>query len=475
MSKQYRLSRREFIRAGSGTALVLSAAALAGASGAPGLPERESRDLGGDLVAFSGLRLFDGTQSRDDHAVLVRGGHVVEVLPREKVPEGITHYHEPDCTVLPGLIDVHVHFMRYQGPQFLAYGVTTVRDTGNDLQWILARRDESEIKPWPRILCLGPILDGPAPVHGQVCRKCVDEADAVAAVGETAKAGVDGLKFYVGLDPAWIPAMAAAGHAAGRKVSMHCAGGGVLSAARAGVDEFFHYDGILADLYPDRPRAWLNAWGRPDFAETLERQRTVADGIRELNITATPTLAYWDSQRRIREAGWPESEDLRYTPSDMVAWQAVPPDEKLRDEWRRALEAAQRFTGLLLEREVPVLAGSDVPCGIIPPGLSLWRELSLLVGAGMSPERAIRAATVDAATYLDKPELGRLSPGSVADLVFVRGNPLEAISEKPDILMTLHHGALYRPTELLAKEEVGLEDEPWARQFKQHGERQKKG
>jgi imidazolonepropionase-like amidohydrolase len=66
---------------------------------------------------------------------------------------------------------------------------------------------------------------------------------------------------------------------------------------------------------------------------------------------------------------------------------------------------------------VPVLAGSDVPCGIIPPGLSLWRELSLLVGAGMSPTRAIRAATVDAASYLGKPEYGRLSPGSVADLV----------------------------------------------------------
>jgi imidazolonepropionase-like amidohydrolase len=437
------------------------------------MPEQHPRVLSEGVTAFSAVRLFDGTRTRDDHAVLVKGDHVLEVVPREKVPEGISHYHESDCTILPGLIDVHVHFMRYQGPQFLAYGVTTVRDTGNDLPWILARREEWASKPWPRILCLGPILDGPAPVHAQVCRKCVDEADAVAAVGETAKAGVDGLKFYVGLDPAWIQAMVEAGHTAGRKVSMHCAGGGVLSAARAGVDEFFHYDGILADLYPDRPRAWLSAWGRPDFAETLDRQRSVADGIRESNITATPTLAYWDSQRRIREAGWPESEDLRYTPSDMVAWQAVPPDEKLRDEWRRALEAAQRFTGLLLEREVAVLAGSDVPCGIIPPGLSLWRELSLLVGAGMSPERAIRAATFDAASYLGKPELGRLSPGSVADLVFVRGNPLEAIPSTPEVVMTLHNGALYRSTELLAKEEVSLEDEPWARQFKQHSEGQK--
>ena len=473
MPKQDSMSRRDFIRSGSGGALVLSAAALASSPRAPGLPEQGSRDLGDHLVAFSGARLYDGTQSQDDQAVLVQSGRVLDVVSRAKVPEGITHHHEADCTILPGLIDIHVHFMRYQGPQFLAYGVTTVRDTGNDLPWILARREEWESKPWPRILCLGPILDGPVPVHEQVCRRCVDVADAVAAVGETAKAGTDGLKFYVGLDPAWIPAMAEEGHAAGCKVSMHCAGGGVLSAARAGVDEFFHYDGILADLYPDRPRAWLNAWGRPDFAETLDRQRVVADGIRESNITATPTLAYWDSQRRIREAGWPESEDLRYTPAEMTAWQAVPPEPKLLDEWRRALEAAQRFTGLLLERGVPILAGSDVPCGIIPPGLSLWRELSLLVGAGMSPSRAIRAATADAATYLGTPELGRLSPGSVADLVFLRGNPLEAIPSTPEVVMTLHNGRLYRPTELLVREENSLEDEPWARQFKQHWERQR--
>ncbi len=467
------VSRRDFIRAGAGGALALGSATVGNASHVVGLPEQGALALGDGVTAFSGARIFDGTRQLDDQAVLVKDGRVLDVVSRAKVPEGITHNHEADCTILPGLIDVHVHFMRYQGPQFLAYGVTTVRDTGNDLQWILERRKEWESKPWPRILCLGPILDGPVPVHEQVCRRCVDVADAVAAVGETAKAGVDGLKFYVGLDPAWIPAMAEAGHAAGCKVSMHCAGGGVLSAARAGVDEFFHYDGILADLYPDRPRAWLNAWGRPDFAETLDRQRVVADGIRESNITATPTLAYWDSQRRIREAGWPESEDLRYTPAEMTAWQAVPPEPKLLDEWRRALEAAQRFTGLLLERGVPILAGSDVPCGIIPPGLSLWRELSLLVGAGMSPEKAIRAATVDAASYLGKSELGRLSPGSVADLVFVRGNPLEAISERPEVVMTLHNGALYRPTELLAKEEVSLEDEPWARQFKQHSERQR--
>jgi len=223
------------------------------------------------------------------------------------------------------------------------------------------------------------------------------------------------------------------GHSRGCRVSMHCAGGGVLRAARAGVDEFFHLDGILADVWPDHPPGWLDVWGMPEFARTLDRQRTVADAIRASGITATPTLAYWDSQWRLRTADSLGAEDLRYTPPLMIEWQAVPPDPVSSELWRRALRAAKTFVGLLLERDVPVLAGSDVPCGLVPPGQSLWRELELLVEAGMSPTQALCAATSAAAVFLDRSELGRLTPGSVADMVLVRGNPVDAIPSRPDM------------------------------------------
>ncbi|MDP7399111.1 MAG: hypothetical protein QF541_19740, partial [Lentisphaeria bacterium] len=348
------------------------------------------------VVAYSGARIFDGRQTLVDHAVLVEGGIVSAVVPCDSVGETVTHYREQDCTVLPGLIDTHVHFMRWQGPQFLAFGVTTVRDTGNPLKWILDRRGEWEDKRWPRILCLGPLLDGPVPGHEVVARPCVDLADSLIAVQETTKAGVDGVKFYVGLDPEWLPSMVEEGHANGCKVSMHCAGGGVLGAARAGVDEFFHLDGILADVWPGHPPGWLDVWGLPEFPRTLDQQRAVADGIRGSGITATPTLAYWDSQWRIRTPDSLGPEDLRYTPPSMIEWQTVAADPASSEQWRRALHAAQCFVALLLERDVPVLAGSDVPCGLVPPGRSLWRELSLLAEAGMSPAQALRAATSDA-------------------------------------------------------------------------------
>lgn len=383
-------------------------------------------------TAFSAARIFDGERILDDHAVLVENGVVSAVMPRGSLPEGIPVRQEPGCTIIPGLIDTHVHFMRWQGPLFLAQGVTTVRDVGNDLAWILARRREWSGHDWPRIFCMGPLLDGPAPIHRMVSRSCSDLEGAQAAVREMVAAGVDGIKLYVGLKAEWLPEMVRQGHAAGLRLSMHGARDGVLGPGRAGVDEFFHLDGILADIWPSRPPGWLSVWGLPELAQTWDRQREVADEIRRLGMTATPTLAYWDSQ------------------------------------WRRALQAAQRFVGLLRERGVPILAGSDVPCGAVPPGLSLWREMALLVEAGLSPRQALRAATSEAASFMGQARLGWLRPGSAADLVVVRGNPVEHIPEKPEVVLVLRQGVAYRPADLLASAETAtstIPEEPWGIQL----------
>ena len=81
-----------------------------------------SRSNASDVFAVSGARLFDGEHILVDHAVLVKDGMVSGVVPCDSVPKGTTCHHEADCTILPGLIDTHVHFMRWQGPQFLAFG-----------------------------------------------------------------------------------------------------------------------------------------------------------------------------------------------------------------------------------------------------------------------------------------------------------------------------------------------------------------
>ncbi|MBL4576685.1 MAG: amidohydrolase family protein [Opitutaceae bacterium] len=424
-----------------------------------------------DIYAVSAPRLFDGQQTFFDHAVLVQDGRVLEIVPRESVPDTLTHHHEIGCTILPGLIDTHVHFMRWAGPQYLAFGVTTVRDTGNDLNWILERRAEWEKRPWPRILSLGPLIDGPTAAHPFVGISCNTLEDAVSAVRNICERGVDGIKCYVGVPSEWFSLIVDTAHTAGQKVSIHCSKAGVLPAARAGVDEFYHLDGVLANVWPDHPPGWLNLWGLSNFSKTYDRQQEVADIISGSGITATPTLAYWDSQSRIRTPASLGPDDLRCTPKAMRNWQYEHPDPAASDQWRRALEAAQRFVSLLIERNVPILAGSDIPCGLVPPGMSLWRELQLLVEAGTSPTQALRTATSDAADYLERPELGRLSPGTSADIVVVKGNPMEEIPSRPDIIKTIRTGVIYQPKDLLAETnwaDFSLKDEPWADQFEQH-------
>jgi hypothetical protein len=191
----------------------------------------------------------------------------------------------------------------------------------------------------------------------------------------------------------------------------------------------------------------------------------VADALATSGIAATPTLAYWDSQWRVRAVA---TRDTPGVPAPISRWQSVPADAAASDEWRRALHAAQRFIGFLNERAVPVLAGTDVPWGPTLPGLGLWNELSLLVGAGLSPAQAIRAATSEAAAFLGRPELGSLRPGSAADMVLVRGDPLQRIPSQPGIVRVMRAGEVHRPRDLLALAEASngsLAGEPWAAQL----------
>ena len=395
----------------------------------------------GDAYACTADRLFDGQRVRHDCGVVVRHASVEAVLPANRIPSQLPVIEMSGCTIIPGLIDCHVHFMRWQGPLYLAAGVTTVRDTGNDLDWILSRRGEWPARDWPRILCTGPMVDGPSSAWG-ICRSCRDRGSAVSVVRELASRGVDGIKLYARLPPGWVPGIVAAARDVGLPTCMHPIATDAVDAAEAGVGELFHLDGMMNHLWPGHQPGWLELWGDPEVSSAIDLQGDVADRLAKTGTVATPTLSYYRS--RLGVIG-----DPALLPERARSWFEEVFEEPREDRlglWRSALPSVQGFVGLLHERGVPILAGTDVPW--VLPGQSLWTEMSLLSESGLGPLGALRSATLVSAKHLRIPRAGILEAGSHADLVFVAGNPMTAIPRTPEIPLVIRGGKIYRAGQL---------------------------
>jgi imidazolonepropionase-like amidohydrolase len=97
-------------------------------------------------MALVGGTLIDGTgrEAVADSVVVINDGRIAAAGPRTKtkIPKDATIIDTKGKTVLPGLWDMHAHFEQVEwGPIYLAAGVTTVRDCGNEFEFITAVRD----------------------------------------------------------------------------------------------------------------------------------------------------------------------------------------------------------------------------------------------------------------------------------------------------------------------------------------------
>ena len=124
------------------------------------------------------------------------------------VPDNINTINLPGCTLLPGLIDAHVHYSSVMGPAFLSAGVTTVRDVGNDLDWIIKERlfNESNKDRGPTIICCGHLQDGPIKYWPNMGRANINASSVRSSVREHIEAGVNAIKLYDGLDAEMVSA-----------------------------------------------------------------------------------------------------------------------------------------------------------------------------------------------------------------------------------------------------------------------------
>jgi imidazolonepropionase-like amidohydrolase len=348
-----------------------------------------------DSLAIVGAAVFDGSGSAPEPArtVVVGGGRVERLGPAGEVapPAEATVIDGAGCTLLPGIVDLHVHLDFYPPADVLAGGVTTVRDLGWPAGRLAALRQQAE-RPGaasPRLLAAGQILTVPGgyPTRAAwappgTARPVTGAAEAAAAVAELAAAGAAVVK--VALDDRVGPTLPEP----------------VLAAAVAAAGA--HGLGVTAHVGTAR-----------------EAEKALAAGVAE--------LAHWPFHRRTL----PERLIAR-----LAATMTVVPTLHIQPSPARR-QGVRRFVAL----GGRVLYGTDLGNQGPPPAVDV-EELRLLVAAGLAPAAALAAATSEAAAHLGLADAGRVVAGARADLLLVAGDPLADLDALSRVRLVTRDGVV---------------------------------
>ncbi len=363
-------------------------------------------------------------------------------------------------TVIPGLIDAHVHVERWSPPLFLKYGVTSVRDVHNapDVILPLAREDAPTR---PRIIAAGAMLDGPGSFWPNAI-VVSDLASVRAAVRAQVEAGAGVVKVYTRLSSSTIAAVVQEARARGVPVAAHLGKTTAVQAAVAGVTSIEHLSGI-ADAASDDPGAlsrahadFLGGWTAFELEWLRLRQpalEQVARTLVERGVVVVPTLALHEAFSRLASPDLKNDPALADVPPEVRETSWAPSDIMTRARWTpatlaqfaRALPVLQRFVKLYVQLGGRVAAGTDTAQQFVVPGASLHRELELYVDAGLTPAQALKTATTDAADLLGiASRAGSIDIGKDADFVLLDGDPLADIRATRRIVNVVRMGVVVR-------------------------------
>jgi len=409
------------------TALVatLVGAVLAQESPAPNAKAAPvAADSAVNTFAIRGARVFDGERDLGIATVVVRDGRIAAVGSTARIDSGMSVIDGTGKTLLPGLIDAHVHAWGEAQRDMARFGVTggfDMHGVAERLPALRTQRESYEASGQADLWAAGTAVTAPGG-HGTQYGFPVPTVDADtdvdAFIGERVDAGADFIKLIVedlsayGM-PRRLPTLSApqvravveAAHARKRLAVAHVAKrDDARMAVDAGADGLVH---VFTDAVADD--ALVAAMhGRKAFV--------------------VPTLTVVASMAGSGE-GKALAADARIAPqlgtgqTGTLARDFIETAEPAR--LQRALDSVRR----LHAAGVDVLAGSDAPNPGTAHGASLHHELALLVRAGLTPAQALRAATALPAKRFGIADRGRIAPGQRADLLLVQGDPLRDIAD----------------------------------------------
>jgi imidazolonepropionase-like amidohydrolase len=372
-------------------------------------------------TAIVNARVFDGTRLRDWTSVRFTDGIITDCAIGPTAQDGDEVIDAAGGTLLPGLIDSHIHLVPGALAQGLTFGVTTALDMFSQAgamavakQQAGARSDVADVRSagvgatapggHPSMMYTPfPTLTGPEQAEQFVADRVAEGSDYLKIFGPSSTAGP---RAIPSLDLGTITALVRAAHARGLVVVAHVNSvAGVVEVVSAGVDVVAHVpvDGELG--------------------------RALADRIAEAGIAVGPTLATIENV--LGEAGGAavaSDPRLAGTLGDAQARRLTSGASGRRRQEMPPYSRAEENVGRLVDAGVTILAGTDAPNPGTVFGASLHRELELLGHCGMTPAQALNAATAAPARVFHLAGRGHTAPGQRADLMLVSGDPLTDIT-----------------------------------------------
>ena len=393
-----------------------------------------------NITAIANARIFDGERVSNSQTVVIEGERIRAI--GGEVPEGATVLNASGATLMPGLIDSHVHTDMDGLQDALRFGVTTVLEmmghwTVQERQEVAERKDMADMRsPGMGITPPGghpteympegdfppeyafPVVSTPAEAAKFIAARVAEGADYIKIfIEDGTVVGYPGLTL---LSNETLLASVREAHRYGKMAIAHATtAAAARQAIAAGVDG-------LAHVFIDRPN------------NTHELVAAIADS----GAFVTPCLTV-------------NSTAIGHTAAVLAADERV--RSRLDKKWLDALSSCMKtypqgnlgdvFANVfdLHKAGVDILAGTDVSeplpqFGGLAHGASLHHELQLLVMAGLTPIEALQAATTTPARRFRLTDRGRIATGARADLLLVDGDPTTNISDTLSIRAVWRQG-----------------------------------
>lgn len=403
------------------------------------------------VTALVGGDIVDGLSdvTKKDMTLIIEGGRIKTIGSRAEVeiPENARVLDVTGKTLMPGLWDMHAHSNQVQwAPAYLAGGVTTIRDNGNEIEFATAFRDAIAMDGamGPDILLAG-MTDG-AGIRGNGVIRATTPEEAREVVAMYYENGYKQIKIYTSIELEVLKVLSEEAHKRGITVTGHVprAVGNTVAAVEAGMDQLSHKGLFLSVLFPDSTTSELGRSFLSKYEISPDRLKKATAFLLKHKTVLDPTIAL-DVIRNVPrgtpiEIVEPDAGRIAYELFEGKRFRSgVSPAREERA--KKDYTIAMKIIGDFYRAGIPIVAGTDN----VVPVYSLYLEIATYHKlGGLTQLEAIRTATIIPARAMGlDSETGTLEVGKEADIAILEKNPLEKIDHLRTVSAVVTNGNYY--------------------------------